>query len=102
MSERWDIETITTRAARDWADQFHFGRGAGDDSEAYEADYAWAKFKIAEALAEHDRQVAERAWDQAYMDGRLDERTHIEIFDADPHHAPNRANPYRAAKGEQK
>lgn len=46
-------------------------------------------------LSEHDRQVAERAWDQAYMDGRQDERTHIELFDADPHHAPNRVNPHR-------
>ncbi len=49
-------------------------------------------------LAERDRQVAERAWDQAYMDGRHDERVHIELFDADPHHAPNRVNPHRAAK----
>lgn len=53
-------------------------------------------------LSEHDRQVAERAWDQAYMDGRHDERVHIELFDADPHHAPNRVNPHRATKGEQK
>lgn len=87
MSERWDIETITARAARDWADQFHFARGAGDDSESYEADYARAKTEAAEALAEHDRQVAERAWDEGMDSWYASEKP---------------LNPYRAAKGEQK
>ena len=96
MSERWDIETITARAARDWADQFHFGRGAGDDSEAYEADYARAKAKIAEALAEHDRQVAERAWDEGWADRHgLPENRVLLTRDG------RARNPHRAAKGEQ-
>lgn len=42
-------------------------------------------------LAEHDRQVAERAWDAAYVVG----------LDRGGYHGPD-LNPYRAAKGEQK
>lgn len=53
----WDIETITLRAARDYADQYHFARGAGDDAAAYEEDLGRAKAEIATALAEHDREV---------------------------------------------
>lgn len=51
MSSVWDFETIASRAARDYADQFHFQRGAGDDAEAYDADYQRAKSEILAVLA---------------------------------------------------
>lgn len=47
---KWDRETIAMRAARDYADQFHFARGAGEDAEAYESDYQRAKAEILAAL----------------------------------------------------
>lgn len=57
----WDIETITLRAARDYADQLHFARGAGDDAAAYEEDLGRAKAEITAALAEHDHELLEAA-----------------------------------------
>lgn len=42
-------------------------------------------------LSEHDRQVAERAWEEGYQAG----------LERDGYHGPD-LNPYRAAKGERK
>lgn len=50
----FDIDHIIIRAARDYADQIHFTRGAGDDEDAYEQDYARAKAEMHEAVLAHD------------------------------------------------
>lgn len=50
MASTWTVDSIIARAARDYADQFHFARGAGDDAAAYEVDYLRAKTEIAETL----------------------------------------------------
>ena len=69
------------------------GLSVGIDS-AYElGDYIESDW-----LVEHDRQVAERAWDEGQKAGLL--RADFEYGAIGYQHV--RGNPYRAAKGEQK
>ncbi len=64
MTEPWDFDATLDNAARGFAD--HFARANGDSGAVHERVYEYAKSEIARAVAEHDRQVAERAWDEGY------------------------------------
>ena len=70
--------------------KFMSALGIGIDYDDADFDRYHAEF-LAD-LAEHDRQVAERAWDEAIQH----QWEHRPIGNRSPH------NPYRAAKGEQK
>jgi hypothetical protein len=51
----------------------HFTRGAGDDAEAYEADYERAKTKIEKVVATHDAEVRQEQADHDAV--RIDDLT---------------------------
>lgn len=72
MSEPWDFDATLDRAAVQFAD--HFARADGAGAAVHERAYEYAKAEIAAAVAEHDRQVAERAWDEGHEAGEIDGR----------------------------
>jgi len=60
-----DMQEVIHRSARDYADQFHFRRGAGDDDAGWERDYQRARKLFIAMLVDHDRKVKSEALREA-------------------------------------